>query len=106
MSLLSPNEVAQLEALKMLASELPYAANEQVVADRVLGVLGSLFPGRALAIRVIDVRTREPARTYVRGAGLRDTVRTDGVTMSQVALDRARLKSAVAASARIRVRER
>jgi len=90
----------------MLATELPYAANEQVVCDRVLGVLGSLFPGRAVAIRVIDVRTREPARAYVRNAALRDTIHSEGVTITQQALERARLKSAVAASARIVVRER
>lgn len=106
MSFATPGEPEQLAALRLLAAELPYAANEQVVADRVLGVLGSLFPGRAFSIRVIDVRTREPARTYVRGAAMRDTVNADGVTVTQVALDRARLKSAVAASARVRVRER
>ncbi len=106
MSLLPPSEVAQIEALKLLAAELPNAANEQVVVDRVLGVLGSLFAGRALSIRVMDVRTREPARAYVRGAALRETIRNEGITMAQAALDRARLKSAVAASARIRVRER
>jgi two-component system, NtrC family, sensor kinase len=106
MSLASPSEAAQLEALRALATELPYAASEQVVADRVLAVLGSLFPGRALAIRVIDVRTREPARAYVRGAGLRDTVHGEGITVTQVALDRARLKTAVAASARLTVRDR
>ena len=106
MSFVTPNEADQLGAMRILAAELPYAANEQAVADRVLGVLGSLFPGRALAIRVIDVRTREPARAYIRGAAMRDTVNADGVTLTQASLDRARLKSAVAASARIRVRER
>ena len=103
---IAPPDTAQLDALRTLATELPYAANEQVVADRVLGVLGSLFPGRALAIRVIDVRTREPARAYVRGAALRDSIQSEGITVTQAALDRARLKSAVAASARIIVRDR
>jgi PAS domain S-box-containing protein len=106
MTLAPPSEAAQLQALRTLANELPYAGNEQVVVDRILGVLGSLFPGRALAIRVIDVRTREPARAYVRGAALRDTVHSEGITLSQAVLDRARLKSAVAASARISIRDR
>jgi two-component system, NtrC family, sensor kinase len=105
-SLTLPSEAAQLEALRQLAVELPLATSEQVVVDRVLGVLASLFPERALAVRVLDVRTREPARAYVRNGGLRDSIASEGVTISQQVLERARLKSAVAASARVTVRER
>src|SRR5688572_18152414 len=101
MNLVPPSEAAQLAALRELAAELPFASNEQVVVDRTLGVLGSLFPGRALAVRVIDVRTREPARAYVRGATLRESITGEGVTVTQQALEKARLKSAVAASARV-----
>lgn len=104
--LAAPSEADQLNALRDLASELPFATSEQVIVERVLGVLSKLFPGRAIAVRVIDIRSREPARSYVRGASLRDSVAADGVTVTQAALDRARLKSAVAASARIAVRER
>src|SRR5688572_16037765 len=101
-----PSDSDQLAAMRTLASELPFATSEQVVVERVLAVLGSLFPGRALAVRVLDVRTREPARGYVRGATLRDAIQAEGVTLSATAVQRARLKSAVAASARIVVRER
>jgi PAS domain S-box-containing protein len=101
-----PSDAAQLQALRELAAELPFAQNEQVIVDRVLGVLAGLFPGRAIAVRVIDVRTREPARAYVRNGMLRDSVTSEGVTITQAALQRARLKSAVAASARVLVRER
>jgi PAS domain S-box-containing protein len=101
-----PTDAAQLEALRELATDLPNAASERAVVDRVLGVLARLFPGRAVAIRVLDVRTREPARAYVQGAALRDNVVSEGISISQAALERARLKTAVAASARIAVRER
>ncbi len=104
--LVPPSEAAQLAALRELAAELPFAQSEQVVVDRVLGVLADLLPGRALAVRVINVRTREPARAYVRNGTLRESVTAEGVTVTQEALDRARLKSAVAASARVLVRER
>ncbi len=104
--LVAPTEAAQLETLRLLAAELPFASSEQVVVDRVLGVLSELLPGRGLAVRVLDVRTREPARAYVRNAALRDSVVAEGVTITQEALGRARLKSAVAASARVLVRER
>jgi PAS domain S-box-containing protein len=106
MKLVPPSDAAQLAALRELAAELPFAASEQVVADRVLGVLARLFPSRAFAVRVLDVRAREPARAYVRNAMLRESVITEGVTVTQEALQQARLKSAVAASARVLVRER
>ena len=106
MKLAPPSEAAQLATLRELAAELPFANSEQVVVDRVLGVLAMLFPGRALAIRVLDVRTREPARAYARNAPLRDSIANEGVTIPQDTLKRARLKSAVAASARVQVRDR
>jgi PAS domain S-box-containing protein len=101
-----PSEAAQLTALQELAAELPFAASETVVADRVLGVLARLLPGRAVAIRVLDLRNREPARSYARGAALRETIANEGITLTQAAVERARLKAAVAASARLQVRER
>jgi PAS domain S-box-containing protein len=104
--MIAPSEAAQLKALHELAAELPFAQNEQVVVDRVLGILTGLFPGRALSVRVLDVRTRDPGRSYVRNGTLRESVASEGVTITQEALQRARLKSAVAASARVLVRER
>src|SRR5262245_36621207 len=104
--LVPPSDAAQLDVLRLLASELPFASSELVVVDRVLGVLSALLPGRALAVRVLDVRTREPARAYVRNGALRESVTNEGVTITQDALQRARLKSAVAASARGLGRER
>ena len=102
----APSEAARLEALHALAAELPFASSEPVVTDRVLDVLSKVLPGRAIAVRVLDLRNREPARAYVRGAPLRDSVTAEGITISQHAADRARLKSAVAASARLQIRER
>ncbi|HUJ63309.1 MAG TPA: ATP-binding protein [Kofleriaceae bacterium] len=102
----APSDALQLAVLRELAAELPFAASEPVVVDRVLGALGQLLPGRALAIRVLDLRNREPAHAYVRNAALRDGVGGEGVTISEGAVARARLKSAVAASARLRIAER
>jgi two-component system NtrC family sensor kinase len=101
-----PSVEAQLAALHALAAEMPVTASEAALVERALAVLAALLPGRALCLRVLDVRTREPARAYVRGAPLRDGVAADGVTMTEAGLARARLKSAVAASARLLVRDR
>jgi PAS domain S-box-containing protein len=105
-TLVAPSEAAQLAALRELAGELTIASSEPAVVDRVLQVLSRLLPGRAIAVRVVDVRNREPTRAYGTGAPLRDSVAAEGVTLSQAAVDRARLKTAVAASARIVLRER
>ena len=103
---MSPSDEAQLTALRALATELPSASNEQVVVERVLGALSQLLPGRAVAIRVLDLRNREPARAYVRGAPLRDHIANDPIGLPEPALKAARLKSAITASARLVVRER
>ncbi len=101
-----PDETAQLVAQRELAAELPHATSERAVVDRVLGVLEKMLPGRALAIRTLDLRNREPTRAYVRGAQLRDSIAAEGITLTAEAVAKSRLKSAVAASARLAVRER
>ncbi|MFN0253505.1 MAG: two-component system sensor histidine kinase NtrB [Kofleriaceae bacterium] len=97
---------AQLAALHELTAELPVASWEGALVERALDILGKLFAGRALCIRVVDVRTRDPARTFVRSGALREGVAGEGITISEASLARAKLKGAVAASARLNVRDR
>jgi PAS domain S-box-containing protein len=106
MTLIPASDAAQLAAQRELAAELPISTSERIVVDRVLGVLERLLPGRAFAIRAADLRSRDPVRAYSRGALLRDNVGAEPLVLSQATLDRARLKGAVAASARLIVRER
>jgi PAS domain S-box-containing protein len=101
-----PSAEAQLAALNALAAELPAVTSEAALVERALAVVAELLPGRALCLRVVDVRTRDPARAYARGATRRDGVEGDGVTLTEAALAGARLKRAVAASARLLVRDR
>ncbi|HEV7554447.1 MAG TPA: PAS domain S-box protein, partial [Kofleriaceae bacterium] len=102
----APSVEAQLAALRDLAADLPVMTSEPGLVDRALQIVDSLLPGRAIAIRVVDLRRNEPTRAYVRGAPLRDGIATEPVIVTEAALARARLKSAVAASARLVVRER
>lgn len=97
---------AELAAFRALAMEFSTATSETMLVGRALDNFGELFPGRALSIRVLDVRTREPAHGYVRGAPMREGVLAEGVVITEALLLRAKLKSAVAASARLVVRER
>ena len=102
----APTPEAQLQALRALAAELPGATTEAALVDRVLAILAQLLPGRALCVRALDIRNRDPARVYVRNGAARDSAAGADVTITEAAMLRARLKSAVAASARLRVRER
>jgi len=103
---IAPTVEAQLAALHALAAELPNATSEAALAGRALEIVGALLPGRALSVRVLDPRKNEPVRIYGRGAGLRDGVTSEGVTLPEAALATAQLKSAVAASARVMTRDR
>jgi PAS domain S-box-containing protein len=102
----APTAEAELGALRRFAEQLGAATSEAAVVDRALDILADLLPGRALCVRVLDVRTREPAHGYPRGAPMREGALVDGVTITEASLVRANLKSAVAASARVVVRDR
>jgi PAS domain S-box-containing protein len=104
--MIAPTAEAQIAALRDLAAELPGMTNEPALVDHALHILHTLLPNRALAIRIVDLRRNEPTRTYVRGAPLRDSVAGDPVIITEPALARAKLKTAVAASARLLVRDR
>lgn len=99
-------EAEQLAAQRQLADELPAAATERGVVECGLAVLDRLLPGRAVAVRTLDPRGRQPARIYGCNATLRSGVDSDAVILSQAAVDRAKLKPAVVASARVRIRDR
>jgi PAS domain S-box-containing protein len=102
----SPTAEAQLAALRALTARLAEAVDEAPMAEAALATLAALLPGRALAIRVLELRAREPARLFHLGAPLREGLAHEAVCLTAAALTRARLKSAVAASARLVVRER
>ncbi len=101
-----PGIEAQLAALHELTTELPSASTEATLVERALDIVAKLLPGRGLCIRVVDVRTRDPARTYIRSGALREGVAGEGITIAEGALSRAKLKGAVAASARLHLRDR
>jgi len=103
---MTPTVEAQLAALQALASEVPNMSTESSLVETALEILGTLLPGRSICVRVLDLRSRERARAYVRGAKLRDGVLDEGVMITETALAHAKLKTAVAASARLTVRTR
>jgi PAS domain S-box-containing protein len=93
-------------ASSALARSLVLEHDEAGLVARFLDAVMPLVGTRAIAVRVVDLRGREPARTYVRGGTLRDGVARDRLVLAEASLGRAQIKGAIAASARLRVDDR
>jgi len=106
MTFAPPTAEAELAALRDLAAELGAAASETALIGRALDILGRLLPGRAMCVRVLDIRSGESGHGYARGAPMRQASLTEPVTITEAQLAGARLKAAVAASARLIIRDR
>ncbi len=94
------------DAMLDLARQLHLDMAEADLAACFLQVVGKLLPGRALAVRVVDPRTTEAVRGYGAGAELRASLGDDPITLREAAIAGSGMKSAVAASARVRVAAR
>jgi PAS domain S-box-containing protein len=104
---LSVPSVEQLLAGTLaLGRDVHLEMEEGEILDRFLGTLSALFPGRALAIRACDARGSEVALVRAIGGVLREGVAAEPLTLRPAAIEKTRLKTAVAESARIRIRDR
>ncbi len=99
-------ESAVARVMLELGRELHLEHSEAALCDHFLRALAELFPQRRLAVRVVDLRAPEPARCYVLGGELRPGVDRERITIKETAIAKTRLKSAVAASARLRLAPR
>ena len=106
MTLPVPDAAAVATAMLELGGEVFRDVGEAEVASRFLATVGRLFPDRPLALRVVDPRTREAARIYAAGAGVRPGLEHEPLTLKARAIDKTHLHPAVAASARLRVAAR
>ena len=80
----------QLPRSEQLAAELPFArrASSVVVERCARRARRSCCPAARSPIRVLDLRNREPARAYVRGAPLRDGVIDEPSPSREAAIER------------------
>ncbi|HVV85205.1 MAG TPA: ATP-binding protein [Kofleriaceae bacterium] len=101
-----PREDAVASAMLELGRELHLEQSEAALVDRFLQVLARLFPERLLAVRVVDLRSAEEARCYALGGALRPDLARERLTIKDSAVGKTRLKTAVAASARLRLSPR
>lgn len=101
-----PNQSAVAAVMLELGRELHLELSESELCDRFLARLATLFPDRRIAVRVLDPRTREPARIRVVGGTLRTGLASERVTIKESSIVKTRLKTAVCASARVHVASR
>jgi len=101
-----PDAAELADAVLDLGRHLHLEMAESDLVERFLDVLSRLLPRRALAVRVVDPRSLEPARGFAVGAELRSSVGDEPITMREAAIGGSGMKSAVAASARVRIAPR
>jgi len=106
MSLPIPDAAAVATAMLALGGEVFQDDGEAELCQRFLTTLARLFPERLIAVRVLDPRTREPARVYTVGAPARDGLELEPISLKPSAVDKTRLHPAVVASARLRLAAR
>ncbi len=95
-----------LAAVTELARDLHVEVGEAELASRFLRVASGLLPGLVMAVRVVDVRTRETARGHVLGGELRETSLTERIVLREELVLACRVKPAVLASARLALSDR
>lgn len=75
---------------------------EAEIVERFLELLERLFPGRFLVVRVIDLRSADSVHIYSGSGTVRDGLERERLTLKKSSVAKTRLKSALAASARVR----
>lgn len=111
----SPTSDMVLAAVVELSRHLYLELSERDLVERSLGALSQLFPGRLLALRLLDLRSTDAMRVYGNGASggggngaaaLRLGLTSEPITIKESAAAKTGLKSAVLASARLRTGKR
>lgn len=103
--LVRPDAGALLAVASRLAGEIYLEMSEKDLADLFISSLSKAFPDRGFAIRVFDPRSMDRASAYSNWE-LRPGVDAERVRIKASSIQKTRLKSAIAASARIIVDRR
>ena len=103
--LAAPSAERMLEGVLTLGREVHLEMDEHALIELFLTTLSELFPRRVLAVRVLDPRSAETPRAYVANGTLRGDIEHERITVKQSSVEKTRLKSAVASSARIKLRD-
>ncbi len=102
----SPSAQQVLDAVGELGRSLLAEQGEKEIAGHLLAVIRDLFPGRYVLLRLVDMRADGGIRSYGDLEQARSGLNAGRLRIRQSALDKIQIKSAVAASALLRVEER
>ncbi len=101
-----PSSDALLSAVLALGREAHLDSTTAEMVERFLDAVSELFRERALAVRVVDGRTSEPAAVFVRGGVVRRGIGGEYLRLKKSSIEKTQLKDAVASSARVKVATR
>ena len=102
----TPTAAEMLRGVLEMGREIHLEMSEEQIALRFLALLTDLFPGRLLAVRVVDLRAGGGARVYPAAGEVRSGVEEERLTLKRSSAAKTRLKSALAESARVRLSDR
>lgn len=100
--LVTPSAAELLETVLELGREVHLEMDEDAMVQRFVDTLGDLFPGRHVCVRVSDPRSTDHARSYG-NTELRPGIESERLRFKQSSIEKTRLKTAIAHSARIKV---
>jgi two-component system, NtrC family, sensor kinase len=103
-----PSAAAMLRGVLEIGREIHLEMTEEEIAQRFLNLLIELFPGRYLVVRVLDLRSPDSARVYLGNGEVREGLERDSerLILRRSSAIKSRLKSALAASARVHLADR
>ena len=101
-----PTAAEMLRGVLEMGREIHLEMSEEQIALRFLALFTELFPGRLLAVRVVDLRAGGGARVYPAAGEVRSAVSEERLTLKRSSAAKTRLKSALTESARVRLSDR
>jgi len=100
-----PTAEQLLDNVLRLGHEIHLEMDTKALVERFLGTLTDLFPGRKFLVRVVDLRSRQPAAMFATSE-VRAGIASERIGVKQSSVEKTRLKSAIVNSARIKVGRR
>jgi len=97
-----PNAERLLEHVLRLGREIHLEMETGALVERFLVTLSELFPQRKFSVRVLDLRSRDPASIYA-NTEVRPGIGSERIGVKRSSVAKTRLKSAIVNSARIKL---
>ena len=97
-----PTAERLLQQVLRLGREIHLEMETDALVERFLATLSELFPQRKFLVRVLDLRSRQPASTYA-NSDVRPGIASERISVKRSSVEKTRLKTAIVNSARIKL---